>query len=227
MAEKTEAEKEIEEEKKAEEKEKKAEAKAKRKWMDENDESFCGFMSLMIIDSDGYQKKTKGMDIKGPLYMVSDGAAGDPVVLEAEFAMNPLFYVQIPNEESLLLWGQWWIGENPSTLTTIGSMIPKPCPLIHKDMEKSGTTECTVDVEMPLLRGAPSRLVKATISTKEVKFITKVAKVRLEVPRASWMEWKEHRLRFWQFGKNQSGSGSGGGGGKDEKENKKDGEKKE
>jgi len=225
--EKTEAEKEAEElknEKKAEEKKKKEEEKAKKKWFDDADEDFCGFMSLMIVDSDGYAKKTKGMDMKGPMYMVSDGAAADPVVLETEFAMNPLFYVQVPNEESLLLFGQWWIGEKPSTLTTIGSAIPKACQIAHRDMEKSSTAEFSMDVEMPLLKGAPSRLVKATISTKEQKFITKVVKVRLEVPRASWKEWKEHRYRFKTLGKNQGGGGGGGGGDDDEK---KDEEKKE
>jgi len=225
--EKTEAEKakeEAEKEKKAEEKEAKAEAKAKKKWFDENDENFCGFMSLMIVDSDGYAKKTKGMDIKGPLYMTSNGASGDPIVLETEFAMNPLFYIQVPNEENLLMFGQWWIGEKPSTLTTIGSAIPKACQVAHKDMDKSSTPDFSIDVEMPLLKGAPSRLVKATITTKEQKFVTKVVKVKLEVPRASWMEWKEHRRRFQQFAKNQGGGGDGGGGGEEEK---KDEEKKE
>jgi len=224
---KTEAEKEAEKEKKAEEKEKKAEVKSKRKWMDENDENFCGFMSLMIVDSDGYAKKTKGMDCKGPLYMVSDGAA-ETVVLETEFAMNPLFYIQVPNEENLLLFGSWWIGEKPSTLTTIGSAIPKMCQVAHKDMDKSSTSEFTLDVEMPLLKGAPSRLVKATITTKEQKFVTKILKVKLEVPRASWLEWKSHRMRFWQWGKSQSGAppAGGGGGGDDDKEEKKEGEEK-
>merc|ERR1740138_369646 len=136
-------------------------------------------MSLQIVDSDGYAKKTKGMDIKGPCYMVSDGVAGDPVVLETEFALNPLFYVQVPNEDSLLLMGQWWIGEKPSTLTMIGSALPKACHIAHRDMEKEGTAEFQMDVEMPLLRGAPSRLAKATISTKEQKFVTKVVKVKL------------------------------------------------
>lgn len=219
------AKEEAEEERKAEEKEKKAEAKAKRKWFDESDESFCGFMSLMIVDSDGYAKKTKGMDIKGPLYMVSDGAAADPVVLETEFAMNPLFFIQVPNDENLLLFGQWWIGENPSTLTTIGSAIPKSCTVVHKEMEKSSTAEFSMDVEMPLLKGAPLRLVKACIITKEQKFVTKVVKVRLEVPRASWVEWKTHRYRFCQFAKNQGGGGGGSGGGGDKE--KKDEEKKE
>jgi hypothetical protein len=219
--EKTKEEKAIEKaekEKEDEEKEQKAEAKSTRKFMDEEDENFCGFMSLMIVDSDGYAKKTKGMDIKGPMYMTSDGAKGDPVVLESEFALNPLFYIQVPNEENLLMFGQWWIGEKPSTLTTIGSAIPKSTQVANKDMEKSGTTEFSMDVEMPLLKGAPSRLVKATISTKEQKFVTKVIKAKLEVPRASWKEWKEHRNKFRNFAKNQAGAGGGGGsgGGKDE-----------
>lgn len=224
--EKTKEEKAIEKaekEKEKEEDEKKAEVKATRKFMDEEDENFCGFMRLMIVDSDGYAKKTKGMDIKGPMYMTSDGAKGDPVVLESEFAMNPLFYIQVPNDESLLMFGEWWIGEKPSPLTTIGSAIPKSTQVANKDMEKSGTADFSMDVEMPLLKGAPSRLVKATISTKEQKFITKVIKTKLEIPRASWREWKEHRNKFRNFAKNQAGSGAGGGGG----EEKKDEEKKE
>jgi len=227
--EKTKEEKAIEKaekEKEKEEDEKKAEAKATSKFMDEEDQNFCGYMNLMIVDSDGYAKKTKGMDIKGPVYMTSDGAKGDPVVLETEFTLNPLFYLQVPGEEDLMMFGQWWIGEKPSPLTTIGSVIPKSTQLALADMEKSGTTEFSMDVEMPLLKGAPSRLVKATISTKEQKFITKVIKAKLEVPRASWKEWKQHRNTFRNFGKNQGGGGAGGGSGGGGDEEKKD-EKKE
>merc|ERR1711972_1290974 len=140
--------------------------------------------------------------------------------------LNPLFYVQVPNEDNLLLMGNWWIGEKPSTLTMIGSTLPKPCQMAHRDMEKASSSEFSVDVEMPLLKGAPSRLVKATITTKEQKFITKVVKVKLEIPRASWTEWKLHRYRFSQHGKSQSGASSGGGGGDDKDDEKKE-EKKE
>lgn len=186
-------------------------------------------MSLAILDSDGYSKKIKGSDIKGPLYMVSDGASGDPVVLEAEFAMSPLFYIQIPNEDNQLLFGQWWIGEKPSATTLIGSAIPKSCQTCHKEMEKSSSAEFTLDVEMPLLKNAASRLVKVKVTTQEQKFTTKVAKVRMEVPRDAWTEWKNHRWRFVQFGKNQSGAGGGGGGGGggDEKGDDKKEENKE
>ena len=220
--EKTKEEKAIEKaekEKDDEEKEKKAEVKAKAKFLDEEDENFCGYMQLMIVDSDGYAKTTKGMEIKGPMYMTSDGKTGDPVVLEAEFALNPLFYIAVPNEDNMLMFGKWWIGEKPSTLTTIGTSIPKLTQEAHKDMEKSATTEFSMDVEMPLLKGAPARLVKATLTTKDQKFLTKVIKAKLEVPRASWLEWKLHRNKFRDFGKNQGGGGAGadaGGGGKDE-----------
>merc|ERR1712107_266780 len=112
-----------------------------------------------------------------------------------------------------------------STLTMIGSAIPKACQIAHRDMEKASGSEFSMDVEMPLLKGAPSRLVKATITTKEQKFITKVVKVKLEIPRASWSEWKLHRYRFFKFSKAGAGGGGGGGGGGDEDE-KKD-EKKE
>jgi hypothetical protein len=219
--------KELEKEAKAEEREMRAIERGKRKIFDEHDESFCGFMSLSLIDSDGYAKKTKGCEIKGPLYMVSEGNSDGPVVIESEFALNPLFYLQVPNEDGLLIWGQWWLGEKASPLTTICSAIPKLCQAAHKEMEKSSSSEFTLDAEAPLLKGAPGKLYKVTITTREQKFITKVVKVTLEIPRSHWVEWKNHRLRFWQFNKNSSGAAApSGGGGGDEKE-EKDSEKKE
>jgi len=213
--------KELEKEAKTEEKEKRAHEKAKRKIFDEHDEAFCGFMNLSLIDSDGYAKKTKGCEIKGPLYMVSGGDSEGPVVIESEFAMNPLFYLQVPNEDGLLLWGQWWLGETATPLTTICSAIPKLCQSAHKEMEKASSPEFTLEAEAPLLKGAPGKLYKVTITTREQKFITKVVKVTLEIPRPYWVEWKNHRLRFWQFNKNSSASAAPpGGGGGDEKEGK-------
>merc|ERR1712039_724396 len=149
-----------------------------------------------------------------------------PVVLEAEFTLNPLFYLGVPNEDGQLLWGQWWIGEKNSPLTNIGNAVPKSCVTALKDMEKTAN-EFTLDIEMPLLRNAPSKLCKATITTKEQKFLTKVTKVKLEIPRAHWTEWKNHRLRFWQFNKNQAAApSSGGGGGGDDKDDKEKEEEK-
>merc|ERR1712217_262950 len=109
--------------------------------------------------------------------------------------------------EGQLLWGTWWIGEKSSQLTDICSAIPKLCQTAHKEMEKT-PNEFTIDAEMPLLRNAPSKLVKVTVTTKEQKFLTKISKVKLEIPRAYWTEWKNHRLRFWQYNKNQAGDDS-------------------
>lgn len=210
-----------EKEAKAEEKEKKALEKAKAKMFDEKDECFCGFLELGIADEDGYGRKTKGAKIKGPLFLASEPGA-DPVVLEAEFAMNPLFYMQVPNEEGQLVCGNFWIGEKSGPLTNICEIIPKLCTTLTKEMEKAGNGECTVDAQMPLLRNAPSKLVKVTITTKEQKFITKVAKVSVKIPKDYWTEFKNHRIRFWQYGKNQSGASAGGGGGGDDKDEKKE-----
>eukprot|EP00928_Gymnodinium_smaydae_P049088 TRINITY_DN3290_c0_g1_i1.p1 TRINITY_DN3290_c0_g1~~TRINITY_DN3290_c0_g1_i1.p1 ORF type:complete len:241 (-),score=69.05 TRINITY_DN3290_c0_g1_i1:231-896(-) len=212
---------------KAEAKAKKAEEKARAKVFDEKDEFFCGFMSLSIIDSDGYAKKTKGANMQGPLYMVSDGASGDPVVLETEFAMNPLFYLQVPNEDNQLLFGQWWLGEKFSELGKICACIPKLCQDAHKEMEKNSSSEFTLQAEMPLIRNSPSRLMKVTVTTKEQKFLTKVTKVSLQIPREAWTEFKNHRLKFWQYSKNQSGAGGGGGGGGDDKDDDEDKKKEE
>jgi len=221
--------KEIEKEKKAEEKAKRAEEKSKAKIFDEKDEAFCGFMVLSVIDSDGYKKSTKGCEMKAPVFMTSDGAAGDPVVLESEFAVNPLFYLAVPNDDDHLLFGKWWIGEKCSDLTQICSVVPKLCKAAHTQMDGGSKDIFTMEAEMPLLKNSPSRLITITCTTKEQKFVNKVTKVSVAIPRAYWTEWKNHRMRFWQRDKNAAGAGGGGGGGggDDEKEEKKDEEKKE
>merc|ERR1711920_1078270 len=117
------------------------------------------------------------------------------------------------------------MGEKCTPLSNICSAIPKLCQTAHKEMEKT-PGEFTLDCEMPLLKNAPSKLVKVTVTTKEQKFLTKVAKVKLEIPRASWTEWKNHRMRFWQYNKNQGGAPSGGGGGGDDKDEKEKEEEK-
>merc|ERR1711870_194311 len=114
-------------------------------------------------------------------------------------------------------------------MANIGNAVPKLCVTAHKEMEKTAN-EFTLDIEMPLLRNAPSKHCKAIITTKEQKFLTKVTKVKLEIPRASWTEWKNHRMRFWQFNKNQAASpssGGGGGGGDDKDDKEKEEEKKD
>merc|ERR1711974_268275 len=97
----------------------------------------------------------------------------------------------------------------------------------HKEMEKASSPEFTLDAEAPLLKGAPGKLYKATITTREQKYITKVVKVTLEIPRPYWVEWKNHRLRFWQFNKNSSGQAPPHGGGHDKEEKDGEQEKKE
>merc|ERR1712196_264993 len=110
-----------------------------------------------------------------PLFMTSAPAA-ESVVLEAEFPSNALFFMQVPSEDSLYLFAQFWLGEKFSQTTQICSAVPKLTNQIHKELEKAGSQEFTLEGEMPLLKNYTSRLLTINVLSKEHKFVTKVTK---------------------------------------------------
>jgi len=187
------------------------------KFMDEGDESFTGFCCLQILDQDGYPRKTRGSAIEAPLFFEAKGGAAGAVVLEAEFAADPLFYLQVANEEGVYLYGQWWTGAGGWCRTNqIGAIIPKETNKAHSEIGDKGSF--VADVEIPFLQNAGDKLAKATFSVKEQRFVTKVVKVSLEIPADHWQELKRYRSKLWQSWKVW--------GGKDANEKKKD-EKKD
>lgn len=184
-----------------------------KKVLDENDEIFCGFSSLQILDSDGYVKKTKGSSIEGTLHLKEEG---DNIVLESVFPLSPLFYLQIANEEGLYVFGRWWMADAKWGRTNqICNLIPKDCQGIQSKLEG---TEFVCDAEVPFLKDAPSRLVKVKFGIKEQRFITKVIKTSVEIPKASWKEWKEYRLKLWRSSKSWAGEDKAAEEEKDKKE---------
>ena len=94
-------------------------------------------------------------------------------------------------------------------------------------MEKAGGATCELQVQLPFLKNSASRLAKLEITTKEEKFITKVAVCKLELSAADWLEWKAYRLNFWKLSK---AWGAGWGDKKEEEDDKdakdKDGDEK-
>eukprot|EP00421_Protoceratium_reticulatum_P018687 CAMPEP_0168380460 /NCGR_PEP_ID=MMETSP0228-20121227/12371_1 /TAXON_ID=133427 /ORGANISM="Protoceratium reticulatum, Strain CCCM 535 (=CCMP 1889)" /LENGTH=202 /DNA_ID=CAMNT_0008393525 /DNA_START=44 /DNA_END=652 /DNA_ORIENTATION=+ len=189
--------------------------KGAKRLLDEDDEYVCGFCSLQLLDQDGYAKKTKGSSIQVPFHLAS--ADGDMVVLEAVFPMSQLFFLQIPGEEGNYLFGRWWIGERWSTNSQICELVVKDCQAIHKslDGDARGGSTFSADAHMPFLRDCDARPVKVSYATKEQRFVTKVARATLQIPRASWLEWKQYRLKLWRVSKVWGG------------EDKNDDEKKE
>eukprot|EP00746_Dinoflagellata_sp_MGD_P161351 gnl/MRDRNA2_/MRDRNA2_88452_c0_seq1.p1 gnl/MRDRNA2_/MRDRNA2_88452_c0~~gnl/MRDRNA2_/MRDRNA2_88452_c0_seq1.p1 ORF type:complete len:211 (+),score=55.76 gnl/MRDRNA2_/MRDRNA2_88452_c0_seq1:66-698(+) len=187
--------------------------KALKKFLDEADEKFCGFCSLQLVDQDGYSRKTKGSNIEAPIQMVKGD--GGSLKMVAEFSNNnPLFYVEVPNQDEIFMFGQIWYGSGSWGRTSqIMNFIPKECKKLHSQMEKEGKAAFTVDAEVPFITDAPSRLLKTTFETVEQRFITKVCRVTVEVPVEVWKEWKSYRSRMFQSWKSWSG--------KDENEKKK------
>eukprot|EP00414_Alexandrium_minutum_P006874 CAMPEP_0113839202 /NCGR_PEP_ID=MMETSP0328-20130328/10952_1 /TAXON_ID=39455 /ORGANISM="Alexandrium minutum" /LENGTH=198 /DNA_ID=CAMNT_0000807797 /DNA_START=96 /DNA_END=692 /DNA_ORIENTATION=- /assembly_acc=CAM_ASM_000350 len=190
--------------------------KGAKRLLDENDEYVCGFCSLQLLDQDGYGKKTKGSSIQVPFHLASSD--GDMIVLESVFPMNQLFYLQLPSEEGFNLFGRWWLGEKWSTNTQICELVVKDCQAIHKALD-GDKKEFTVDAQVPFLRESDTRLIKVNITIKEQRFVTKVARASVQIPKASWLEWKQYRLKLWRMSKVW--------GGEDKDDEKKDEEKKD
>eukprot|EP00927_Polykrikos_kofoidii_P077493 TRINITY_DN7442_c0_g1_i1.p1 TRINITY_DN7442_c0_g1~~TRINITY_DN7442_c0_g1_i1.p1 ORF type:complete len:229 (-),score=57.45 TRINITY_DN7442_c0_g1_i1:169-789(-) len=188
------------------------------KFVDDEDRNFTGFLSLQVLDQDGYAKKTKGSSLEAPLFYSKQTGV---VRLEAEFPADPLFFLGVPQTDNTYLFGQWWMGPGGWARTNqIGMSIPTLATKIHRDMEEEGVKTFTMRVEIPFLKGSDQKLVTATVTTADKKFVTKVTKVTLEIPEAHWKEMKEYRSKLWQSWKVWSG--------KDENEKKKkDDEKKD
>mmetsp|Transcript_2838 Transcript_2838/g.5821 ORF Transcript_2838/g.5821 Transcript_2838/m.5821 type:complete len:199 (-) Transcript_2838:145-741(-) len=190
--------------------------KGAKRLLDEGDENVCGFCSLQLLDQDGYAKKTKGSNIQVPFHLAS--AEGDMVILEAVFPMNQLFFLQIPGEEGNHLFGRWWLGEKWSTNSQICELVVKDCQSIHKSLD-GDKKDFTLDAQVPFLRESDTRLVKVNVTIKEQRFVTKVARASLQIPKSAWLEWKQYRLKLWRMSKVW--------GGEDKDDEKKEEDKKD
>lgn len=211
-----------EKEKKQEEKEAKAMKKAEVKILDNDENNFCGFTSLSVLDEDGYTRVVKGSATGGPLFIEK---TANGVVISASFTPNPLHYLEVQRDAKFFVVGDIWYGDAKKSPTNlIGKFVPKNMDQLTSQLENGDV--CEVDVNLPFLKNSPSRLAKCKLTTKEVKFVTKVVKLELELSAADWAEWKQYRLRFWKVGKANGASGApSGGDDDDEKKDKKDDDK--
>merc|ERR1719507_754983 len=198
--------------------------KAEKKLFDENDEAFCGFCSIQTLDQDGIAGRTLGSHVKAPLHIVSARGA-DIVVMEAVFlAANPLFYLELRNEEQFYLWGRWWLdGPKHSETNELCSLVPVAMTDCKKQMDKNGSQSFQGSAICEALRHSSTRPLQVDFTSEEKKFKTKLTKVTLTVPREAWTEFKHRRARVWKASK--LGMPSGGGG--DDEDKKKDDDKKD
>jgi len=202
---------------------------AAEKVRDAKDEAFICHCSLQILDRDGIVCKTKGSSIGGPVHITSEDGA-DTVVMEAEFnTLDPLFYLEVRNEDQYYLFGQLWMDSaKHSEEKAFCTLTPMLTQAGHKAMEKNSTTNFEMTAICPFLRNSTSRPIKVTAFTKEKKFTTKLAGIKLEAARKDWEEFKDYRVRSWKSGKNWAGAGDEKKDDKDKKEGEDgDDEKKE
>jgi len=177
------------------------EKKAEKRVFDEVDEAFCGFVELWTLDQDGISGRTLGSSVKAPVHIVSPPEAA-MVVMEAQFlAINPLFYLELRNEETYYLWGQWWMdGPSHSASKDIAALVPVRMQDCHKSMEKT-PNEFKAQAMCDFLRNSTTRLLDVQCTTMEKKFKTKLTKITLTMPREAWLEYKSYRVRVWKASK--------------------------
>lgn len=216
--------KEIEKEKKQEEKERKALLKAQNKILDEKDELFCGFLSLATVDSDGIQKVVKGTSLSSvPMMCENDGKN---VRLTASLPQDAIRALMLNNDSNLyLVCTAWYAAEKAGATNTIGTAVEKCSTLAEAQENNNG--ECKMNLVLPFLKNAAERPAVCKLVCKEVRFQTKVLQVVIEMSVASWMEWKQYRLKFWTYGKVYGADGKPTGGDDKDDDDKKDGEKKD
>jgi len=185
--------------KKAEEK---AELKKKKQYqeaLDEKDESFCGQISLMVIDEDGYQRKLKGNSVEAALHIEH---VSSHVRLTAFFSpQNPLFYLEFKNESNHFLFGQLWFGgDKVSKTNEIGRILPKPFDQVHKELSDNNG-KAVAKLEIPFLTKMGERLADVELTTVEKRFKVTLQSVAISIPIESWMEMKKYRVQFWSQNK--------------------------
>jgi len=95
---------------------------AEARIIDEAENSFCGFCSFQLLDSDGSRIHGCGTAVQAPLHLESSAAVPatvhqsapgerDLIILEAEFVhSDPLFFLELRAEEGVYLSGQWCVG---------------------------------------------------------------------------------------------------------------------
>jgi len=203
---------------------------AAEKVKDAKDEVCIMYCSLQILDRDGIAVQTKGSSVGGAVHMISEEGA-DKVVFEVLFnADDPLFYMELKNEDQFYIFGHFWTDSSKfNEDSKFLNVTPMLTQAAHKAMEKSGSKSFEMKAICPLLRDSTSRAVTITASITEKKFMTKLSGIRLEVARKDWDEFKDYRVRRWKAGKIWNGAEDK----KDDKDKKEgegegeDGDKKE
>mmetsp|Transcript_24367 Transcript_24367/g.44719 ORF Transcript_24367/g.44719 Transcript_24367/m.44719 type:complete len:212 (+) Transcript_24367:85-720(+) len=193
-------------------------SKGAKRVLDDESQYVAGFMSLAILDQDGYARKLKGSQSEAPFHLRMDG---DNYILESVFRTDPIFHQEIPAEKEFYIMGKWWMGEKHSATTEIAQLIVKDLGSIHKQLDgdkKDFTLECMI----PFLPNADQKenLVMATFTTKEQRFVTKVTKCSIVIPKAKWDAWRLFRLKLWRISKAWGGNEED----KEDKDKKEDGE---
>jgi len=81
-------------------------------------------------------------------------------------------------------------------------LIPKDTQTISNKIEGDAFV---CNAEMPFLQNASSKLVEVKFGTKEQRFVTKVMSAQVTIPKASWDEWKQYKLKLWRCSKSWAG----------------------
>lgn len=140
---------------------------------------FVGWAHLSIRDSDGHSRQVKGSSAQTPLIASSNDSS---ITIEAELTItNPLSFIKISNEDSYYFTASFILGSCHHGHRALDHIllqtIPVPCTYFKDQTEVS--LECIV----PFAKAGSNRC-QMTVSLSEYKLVTKVSKLKVQMPLA-------------------------------------------
>lgn len=166
---------------------------------------FVGWAHLSIRDADGHSRQVKGSSAQTP--MIAE-TVGDKLVVEAELVVsNPLSFIKITNEDSYYFTASFILGSCHHGHRALDHIllqsIPVPCTAF-KDKE-----ELVIDCLVPFAKG-PNNRAQMLVTLSEHKLVTKVSKLRVELPLAVLGEVYSYRDGLRKYKQLESGDEDSG-----------------
>ena len=165
---------------------------------------FVGWAHLSIRDADGHSRQVKGSAAQTP--MIAE-VVGDKLVIEAELVVsNPLSFIKISNEDQYYFMASFILGSCHHGHRSLDHILLQTIPVactVFKDKE-----ELVVDCMVPFAKG-PNNRAQMLVTLSEHKLVTKVSKLRVELPLSVLTEVYAYRDGLRKYKQLESGDEDG------------------
>ncbi|CEM40060.1 unnamed protein product [Vitrella brassicaformis CCMP3155] len=163
---------------------------------------FVGWTTVQIVDSDGLEKRVKGMAMTAPIHIKESGGM---VTLTSDFPRaDPIRLVHLTGSDDDYVTARWQAGHVDSKGSGHNRLI---CALktisAKKSFDEQAKDDCHVfvgEAHVPFCANGYDCPVKVKFTTSEFKLVTRIVKVEAEIPATMWKEWSEYHeaLKEWE-----------------------------